>query len=74
MILSLALENNTDSPFSIAGPSIGGDIGKERERREEQEEHARRMNRKVEDMELTSQIPSSHVARLWYMYISQTKL
>ena len=74
MILSPALENNTDSPFSIAGPSIESDIGKERERGEEQEEHARRMNRKVEDMELTSQIPSSYVARLWYMYISQTKL
>ena len=40
MALNLALKRNTDSQVPIAGPGVGSNIRKERERGEEQEEHA----------------------------------
>ena len=39
---------STDSQIFVAGPSVGGNFGKEGKRGEEQEEHARRMRRNLE--------------------------
>lgn len=42
------LEQNTNFQSSIAGAGVGGNIGKRREKGEEQEEHARRIRSGVE--------------------------